>query len=233
MLRLNISRKISDMLSQAIDGQPSELELEEIEEEFDKGTLMTSTQCARVSVWLLRIAASDGQEHPHLEEVIAKLSKRIACYDGPGNRSGAVLSKEVRDKMAAAKVGRPRKAFTDETKAKMKLAKSGANNPNFGHKFSDATKTLLSQLSLEREARRRAARTPGNIIQMPPPEFSRGQMGKAQRALKRLGVPEPTEEEKLKVCRYLRDIGIDPMQASSRTLAKIYHDRPRRAEDQP
>src|SRR4029077_18369847 len=100
----------------------------------------------------------DGGEHPHLEEAIATLHKKIERYDGPGNRSGAVLEKEVRDKMAKAKLGVKRKAFTEETKRKMSIAKSGVNNGCYGKKASVATRALLSKLSSEREAKKRAIR---------------------------------------------------------------------------
>jgi len=193
--------------------------------EFDQGVLMPWTQRYRLSVWLLRIATGDGAEHPHLVEAIDRFHKQIAYYDGPGNRSGAVLTAEVKAKMAKAKLGKKRKPFTDETKRRMSIAKSGVNNPGYGRKRSAEARELMSKLSYEREARRRAAKQPGNIIPMPPPEFSRGQMGKANRALRRLGVLLPTEEAKIDFLRFLSSIGVDPMQASSRILARIYAER--------
>jgi hypothetical protein len=191
-------------------------------DEFDKGALMSNIQRYRISAWLLRIAMGDGEKHPHLEECLSKIMHRIGCWDGPGHRSGVVLSEEIRAKMARAHLGKPRKPFTKETKAKMRLAKSGANNPMFGRKASAETCALLSKISYQREAAKRMK--PDNIIEIPA-EFTRGQMGKANRALKRLGTAVPTEEEKAAFCRYFQSIGVDPMQASSRTLAKIYQER--------
>jgi hypothetical protein len=193
--------------------------------EFDQGVLMPWTQRYRLSIWLLRIATGDGREHPHLEEMIAKLHRQVVYYDGPGNRSGAVLTAEVKAKMAKAKLGKKRKPFSEETKRRMSAAKSGVNNPGYGRKRSQEARELMSKLSYDREARRRAAKQPGNIIPIPPPEFTRGQMGKANRALRRLGVLLPTEEAKTEFLRFLRSIEVDPMQASSRVLARIYAER--------
>jgi hypothetical protein len=193
-------------------------------EEDDPGELMPNIQRYRLSLMLLRLAIENSEEFPHLKGVQETLAQRIARYDGPGNRSGAVLTEEIKAKMAAAKLGKKRKPFTEETKARMKAAKTGANNPNFGRSFTPERRALLSKLSFEREAARRARRN--NIIPMPA-EFTRGQMGKANRALKRLGVVSPTEEAKEDFLRYLRSIDVDPMQASSRMLARIYAERNR------
>jgi NUMOD3 motif len=197
-------------------------------DEDDPGELMPNIQRYRISLMLLRLVDPKGEEFPHLKGVQETLAQQIVRYDGPGNRSGAVLTEEVRAKMAAAKLGKPRKPFSEETKRRMSLAKSGANNPNFGRKFSDSTKALLSELSVRREEVKR--RKVNNIIPMPPPEFTRGQMGKANRALKKLGNLNPLEEDKAAFLRFLNSIGIDPMQASSRMLARIYADRTRPKE---
>jgi NUMOD3 motif len=199
-------------------------------DEDDPGELMPNIQRYRLSLLFLRLAIENSEEFPHMGKVQEVLADRIARYDGPGNRSGAVLTEEVRAKMAAAKLGKKRKPFSEETKRRMSAAKSGANNPNFGRKFADSTKALLSELSVRREEVKR--RKVNNIVPMPPPEFTRGQMGKANRALRKLGNLAPKEEEKAAFLRFLNSIGVDPMQASSRMLARIYADRTKHENQQ-
>lgn len=200
-----------------------ELEPEEVEEEYDKGTLMPNIQRYRISLWLARIYTSDGESHPQIEEFQNKLAKRIACYDGPGNRLGAVFSPEHRAKLTRAKLGTKRtKPFTPETIQRMREAKLGVKNGMFGHKASDKTRALLRAASLKRETGKRMDSS--NIIPMPEPpsDFTRGQLGKANRALIRLGNSVPTQADKEVVLRYCQSIHFDVMQASSITLAKIY-----------
>jgi NUMOD3 motif len=124
--------------------------------ELDKGVLLPLLPRYRITVWLLRVMGCDKENHPHLAEMEEKLRGRIAYYDGPGNRKGATFSVEHRERLTKAKVGRKRKPFTEETKARMKAAKAGANNPMFGRKASEATREKLRQLSLDREAKKRS-----------------------------------------------------------------------------
>ncbi len=186
---------------------------------------MPSVERCQISHWLLRIYASDGEAHPQIEECLTKLHKRILSDSGHGNRWGAVASEQSRRLNSAAHLGRKRAPFSEETKRRMKAAKSGPNNPNYNHQASEATRAKLRERSLAREE---AKRVKAKIIQMPkppPPEFSQGQMGKANRALKRLGNPSPSEEDKAAFARFFTNIGIDPMQLTSRNLAKLYKEK--------
>jgi len=65
--------------------------------------------------------------------------------------------------------------------------------------------------------------TPSN--EKPVTALTRGQLGKADRALKRLGVPAPSREQKEELVRYFLDQGVDPILRTSASLAKAIREQ--------
>ena len=64
--------------------------------------------------------------------------------DGGEGASGKRCSDETKAKMSIARSGKKLRPLSDETKAKMSIARSGKNNPNYGKTASEETRRKQS-----------------------------------------------------------------------------------------